>query len=273
MALQFTKMHGIGNDMIVLDSRSSGRLPTAAEAVRLCDRRFGVGADQILVLLTSAVADFRMAIFNADGSDVEMCGNGIRCLARFIRDRGISAKNPLLIETPAGIIRPEVRGELVRVDMGEPILEPARIPVALPTRPRDTELSVDGRTYRVSAVSMGNPHCVIPVDDVAAVPLSEVGPQIERHSWFPRRTNVEFVQVEGRGRVRARVWERGSGITLACGTGACASAVALMDLGRCDRRVTVALPGGELEIEWDEKTNRVFMTGPAVEVFTGEIEL
>lgn len=266
-------MHGLGNDMIVLDSRESGWTPSAAQAVKLCDRRFGVGADQILALLTSSQADFRMAIYNADGSEVEMCGNGIRCLARFIRDRGILLKDRLEIETLAGIIRPEIRGDLVRVDMGEPIFDPMRIPISVHVRPRDLALEAAGRVFKISAVSMGNPHCVIKVDDVEEVDLEEIGPKIERHPWFPKRTNVEFVQVIDRGRVRVRVWERGSGVTLACGTGACASAVAMIDLGHCDRRVLVTLPGGDLEIEWDEKTSRVFMTGPAVEVFTGAIEL
>jgi diaminopimelate epimerase len=266
-------MHGIGNDMIVLDSRASGFVPSAAQAMALCDRRRGIGADQLLALLPSTVADFKMRILNADGSEVEMCGNGIRCLARFIVDRGLSAKNPLAIETLAGIIRPEVRGEQVRVDMGEPVFDPERIPVKVTAPGREAVLEVDGELFHFRAVSMGNPHCVIQVDDVEAVPLEAIGPKIERHPWFPRRANVEFVEVTDRERLRVRVWERGAGVTLACGTGACAAAVAMIDLGRAERLVTVSLPGGDLTIEWNAATNHVWMTGPASTVFTGTIEL
>ena len=275
MQLRFTKMHGLGNDMIVIDSLGGGFVPTPGQARFLCDRRRGVGADQILVLLPSNKADFIMRIFNADGSEVEMCGNGIRCLALYIRDRGLSAKNPLAIETLAGIIRPEIVGKLVRVDMGKPVFDPAKVPVKIrgQRKVKDTVLRVDDDTFRMSAVSMGNPHCVIPVDDVDAVPLSTIGPRIEHHPWFPKRTNVEFVEAISRTRLKVRVWERGAGATLACGTGACAAAVGMMDLGKAGRKVTATLPGGDLEIRWDRKTNHVWMTGPAVEVFNGSINL
>ncbi|HUT54009.1 MAG TPA: diaminopimelate epimerase [bacterium] len=268
-------MHGLGNDMIVIDSLGGGFVPTPGQARFLCDRRRGVGADQILVLLPSNKADFIMRIFNADGSEVEMCGNGIRCLALYIRDRGLSAKNPLAIETLAGIIRPEIVGKLVRVDMGKPVFDPAKVPVKIrgQRKVKDTVLRVDDDTFRMSAVSMGNPHCVIPVDDVDAVPLSTIGPRIEHHPWFPKRTNVEFVEAISRTRLKVRVWERGAGATLACGTGACAAAVGMMDLGKAGRKVTATLPGGDLEIRWDRKTNHVWMTGPAVEVFNGSINL
>jgi len=262
-------MHGLGNDMIVIDSLSSGFMPDAQQAEKLCRRRFGVGADQVLVLLPSDRADFMMKIMNADGSEVEMCGNGIRCLAMYIHDRGISQKNPLEIETLAGVIRPEVKGGLVRVDMGEPEFEAAKVPVRGKGRIKDAMMEVEGEQIRVSALSMGNPHCVIRVDDVDAVPLERLGPAIEHHPWFPKRTNAEFVQIMARDKIKVRVWERGSGATLACGTGACAAAVAMADLGLADYDVTVELPGGGLEIEWKQETNRVFMTGPAVEVFTG----
>jgi diaminopimelate epimerase len=268
-------MHGIGNDMIVIDSRKSGFTPSAKQARFLCDRRLGIGADQVLILLPSGKADFRLRIFNADGSEVEMCGNGIRCLALYIRGRGISRKNPLAIETLAGIIRPQIIGKMVKVDMGEPVFDPAKVPVKIKGRHKvkDMALEVDDDQFRVSAVSMGNPHCVIPVDNVDQVPLLEIGPRIERHPWFPRRTNVEFVQALSPSRLKVRVWERGAGATLACGTGACAAAVGMMDLGRIKRDVTVSLPGGGLKIKWDQKTNHVFMTGPAVEVFDGTIVL
>ncbi len=275
MQLQFTKMHGLGNDMIVINSLRGGFVPAPQQARFLCERRFGIGADQILVLLPSKKADFIMRIFNADGSEVEMCGNGIRCLALYIRDRGLSKKNPLAIETLAGIIRPEIAGKKVRVDMGEPVFEPAKVPVKVrgKRKVKDEVLRIDDDSFRMSAVSMGNPHCVIPVENVDAVPLAVIGPRIEHHPCFPRRTNVEFVQVLSRARLKVRVWERGAGATLACGTGACAAAVGMMDLGRAGRRVTVTLPGGDLEIKWDQKTNHVWMTGPAVEVFNGTINL
>ncbi len=272
MKLTFWKMHGLGNDFIVLDSRRSGYLPDSAAAVRLCHRRFGIGADQVLILLRSKAADYRMVILNADGGEVEMCGNGIRALALFLRQRRISRKRRFRIETLAGIIVPEIIGKQVRVDMGEPIFEPSRIPVALAETPQNRLLEVDGNRFYVTAVSMGNPHCVIPVERVEGVPLAEFGPRIEHHPWFPKRTNVEFVQVMDRGRLRVRVWERGAGATLACGTGACAAAVAMMDLGLCEREVTVTLPGGDLEIRWEANTH-VWLTGPAVEVFQGVIEV
>ncbi len=273
MKLEFTKMHGLGNDMIVINSLESGFLPTNEQARALCDRRLGVGADQALILLPSENADFKMLIFNNDGSEVEMCGNGIRCLARYLADRGLSDQNPLTIETLAGPIKPEIVGDLVRVDMGEPIFEAAEIPVQGEGKIINKLMPVDGEAFNVSAVSMGNPHCVIKVDEADKIPLEVFGPMVERHPWFPNRVNAEFVQVIDRGHLRARVWERGAGITLACGTGACAAGVAMMDLDHVDRKVIVSLPGGDLEIEWDQANNHVWMTGPAVEVFQGVIEI
>lgn len=271
--LQFVKMHGLGNDMILLDSRASGLVPTAEQVRRLADRRRGIGADQVLILLSSEIGDFRMKILNADGGEVEMCGNGIRCLAKYLRDQGLTDKRKLAIETPAGIIRPEFAGEMIRVDMGEPVFEAARIPVQGEGKLRDVTINVDDEQFKMSAVSMGNPHCVIRVEEAAAVPLEDLGPRLEHHPWFPRRTNVEFVQVLDRSRLMVRVWERGAGMTPACGTGACAAAVAMMDLGVADRQVTVSLPGGDLTICWDPQTNHVFMTGPAETVFHGTIEI
>ena len=272
MKLNFWKMHGLGNDFVVLDSRRSGYIPDSATAARLCRRHFAIGADQVLVLLPSRKADYRMVILNADGGEVEMCGNGIRCLARFLQIRRISRKSRFRIETLAGIIAPEIQGERVRVDMGEPVFDPARIPVALSEAPQNRLLEVDGHRWSITALSMGNPHCVIPVEVVDGVPLAQLGPRLEHHPLFPRRANIEFVEAQGRKRLKVRVWERGAGETLACGTGACAALVAMNKLGQCDRKATVALPGGELEIEWLE-TNHVLMTGPAEMVFQGTIAL
>ena len=273
MKIEFTKMHGLGNDMIVIDSLDSGYTPTSEQAVKMCDRRFGIGADQILVLLPSETDDFRMKILNADGSEVEMCGNGIRCLMKYIRDRGISDRDELAIETLAGTIKPSTDGDMVRVDMGKPIFDADKVPVRGEGKMKEAPLEVAGETFIMSALSMGNPHCVIKVDDVDMVPLEKIGPEIEFHPWFPNRTNVEFVQILSRDHIKVRVWERGSGATLACGTGACASAVAMAERDLADRKVTVSLPGGDLLIEWNEDSGRVFMTGPAEHVYEGVIEL
>ena len=272
MELLFTKMHGTGNDFIVIDCREHRLADPARFAFTYCDRRFGIGADQVLLLCPSQVADFSMEIFNADGSEVEMCGNGIRCLARYIWTRGLSTKKVLDIETQAGIIRPEQAGDLVRVDMGEPIFDPARIPVSIGeggARVVDYPLAIKGREFLITCVSMGNPHAVIFLDEaVQEFGVTRYGPEIERHPIFPKRTNVEFINVESRDELVMRVWERGSGETLACGTGASAAGVAAMLKGLTDRKVTIHLLGGDLVIEW-AADNRVSMTGPAVEVFEG----
>ena len=278
MKIQFTKMHGLGNDFILIDCIIQGCGEDFADfggiSKRLCDRRFGIGADQILVLSASDHADFRMTIFNADGGEVEMCGNGVRCLAKYIWDRGLSDKSILFIETLAGIIKPEKSGNMVRVDMGEPILEPDRIPVRL-LHPSDGvvayPLFIEDREFKITCVSMGNPHAVIVVDDAAAFPVAKYGPMIEAHSMFPKKINVEFIEILSRREIRMRVWERGAGETMACGTGASAVAVAASIKGLTERNVTVHLPGGDLSIEW-AYDNHVYMTGPAVEVFEGTIE-
>lgn len=274
MEINFTKMHGTGNDFIVIDCRER-ELSSAAEfAVKYCDRRFGVGADQVLILRPSETADFRMLIYNADGSEVEMCGNGIRCLARYIWDKGLSNKDILDIETLAGIIRPERDGELVRVDMGEPILDPGKVPVTVPgdLPLLDYPLNILGRDFSITCVSMGNPHAVIFLDeDVKLFPLEQYGKEIENHPIFPKRTNVEFVNVSSSEELTMRVWERGSGETWACGTGACAAGVAAMLKGLAGRMVVMRLKGGDLEIEW-AANNHVYMTGPAVTVFEGTIK-
>lgn len=272
MKISFTKMHGIGNDFILLDCRSKD-IPNVRGAVkRLSDRRFGVGFDQALVLKESKKADFRMDIYNADGGRVEMCGNGIRCLANYIWTRKLSRKNRLDIETLAGIIRPERAGSLVKVDMGIPVLEGPLIPVAHSGRIMDLPLAISDRTFKITCVSMGNPHAVIFVDDVDGFGVEKYGPLIERNKFFPKKTNVEFIQVLSRKRLKMRVWERGAGETLACGTGACAAAVAANWKGLTDKKVSIRLKGGILKIELS-KDGHVYMTGPAEEVFTGEAEI
>jgi len=273
MNVPFTKMHGTGNDFIVVDCRALDLPDPADFSVKYCHRKFGVGADQVLLLYPSKIADFMMKIFNADGSEVEMCGNGIRCFAKYIWDRNLSSKQVLDVETLAGIIRPERSGTDVRVDMGEPILDPQKIPVNIQSQAMaiDYPLSIDDREFNLTFVSMGNPHAVIFIDDnVSNFQVERYGRKIEIHPLFPKRTNVEFVNVLNRHELIMRVWERGTGETLACGTGACATGVAAMLKGLTQRRVTVKLLGGNLSIDWAEN-NHVYMTGPAVEVFEGII--
>jgi len=269
MGLPFTKMHGLGNDFVVVDARAEDREDWDQLAPRLAERRLGVGCDQILVVGASAAADLRMDIYNADGSRAEMCGNGIRCLALWARDRGIAPAAGLRVETLAGIVVPRVLGERVEVDMGEPEFEGRRIPVDADGVVQEHPISVGEGFVKVTCVSMGNPHAVVFVDDAESYPVAEVGPKLETHRFFPRRTNAEFVQVLGPDRLRMRVWERGSGITRACGTGACAAAVAAHWTGRAERKLDVELDGGTLQIRWDRESSRVFMTGPAVAVFEG----
>lgn len=280
--MQFTKVHGLGNDFVLVDCTRQPLLPLdrddllAEAARRICHRHFGVGADGLVLILPSEKAQLRMRIFNPDGSEPEMCGNAIRCFARYAYEKGLVKEEEITVETLAGIIRPRVvaqDGKVVgvRVDMGEPRLERHLIPMnGPPGRVVNELLEVGDRSYRVTAVSMGNPHCVIFTDDASAVPLAEVGPLIENHPAFPARTNVEFVQVVNSREIIMRVWERGAGETLACGTGACASAVAAVLNGYTERRVAVHLAGGDLLIEWEDN-NHVYMTGPAEFVFTGEL--
>lgn len=276
--IPFTKMHGLGNDYVFVDLyRSGGGAPfDPAELSReVSDRHFGIGSDGLILILPSDKADFRMRIFNADGSEGEMCGNGIRCFAKYVYEQGYTRLAAFSVETGGGIIVPEVFAEngrvrSVRVDMGEPRTRRYDIPMEGPPADQviDETLEVGGRIYRVTAVSMGNPHCVIFVDDLEAADVNGLGPLIENHPAFPRRTNVEFVQVKSPSELVMRVWERGSGVTLACGTGACASLVAAALTGRASRRARVRLPGGDLDIEWADD-GHVYMTGPAVEVFRG----
>lgn len=281
--LQFSKYQGLGNDFLLLDSRDGlalsdggGPVDLDPESIRrLCDRRFGVGADGVILALPPREGgELRMRIFNADGTEPEMCGNGIRCLARFLADTdGDSPGRSWQIETLAGRIVPELQADgRIRVDMGAPVLEPEQVPTTLPVGPQGLpqgELEVEGYCLRVAAAGMGNPHVVIPVEDVAAVDLEGLGAALEVHPAFPARTNVHFVQALQPQHLVMRVWERGAGPTLACGTGACATLVACHLLGLSERRARLDLPGGSLEIDWDAASGHLFMTGPAEGVFQG----
>lgn len=276
--LEFTKMHGAGNDLIVLDGlREALPQDLGSLSRRLADRKFGIGADQVLVLRPSRVADVRMEIYDADGSQVEMCGNGIRAVFKYLRDRRVTDKDELAVETLGGTVIPRWAGtDRVAVQMGRPIFAAEKIPTRIGTGEGplvDVPLDVDGQRVRVTTLSMGNPHAVLFVDDVDTAPVTTLGPRIEHHPAFPNRVNVEFVQVLGRDRVRQRTWERGTGETLACGSGACAVGVACILRGVTDRAITVSLRGGELEIGWPTDDAGVLMTGPAAEVFTGRIEI
>ena len=293
--MRFTKMHGIGNDYVYVNCFAEP-LPTdpAGLARRISDRHFGVGSDGLILICPSDNgADARMRMFNADGSEAEMCGNGIRCVAKYVYDHGIKQSETLRIQTGRGILTLNLeikngKTQRVRVNMGEPILEAGKIPTAIPKvrstdkivnypygfgfahEGGDDEVEAAGVDYSMTCVSMGNPHVVFYARDVSKVPLADVGPILERHEMFPKRINVHFVQVHSPEEVTMRTWERGSGITLACGTGACAVCVAGALSGRTHRRITAHLPGGDLELEWSETDGNVYMTGPATEVFSGD---
>jgi len=276
--MQFSKWQGAGNDFVIVNGlrEKVDGLDWAAAGVKVCDRHFGVGADGLVFVLPSDEADFAMRIINSDGSEAEMCGNVTRCVARYVYEQGLTDKTKITLATLAGLIKPELvfaGGKItgVRVDMGKPRLTRGEIPMTgnAGDTAMDVAVEAGGRIYRGVGVSMGNPHFVIFVEDVSAVALPVIGPLIETNPLFPRKTNVEFVQVLNRGEFRMRVWERGAGVTLACGTGACAAVVAGALSGRTDRTALVRLDGGDLTVEWTED-DRVFMTGPAVEVFRGE---
>jgi diaminopimelate epimerase len=274
--MKFTKMHGAGNDYVYVDCfaepvpRDLARL-----AVAVSDRHQGIGADGLILICPSEKADARMRMFNADGSESEMCGNGVRCVAKLVHDRGIARKDRLQIETGRGVLAIDLElahGKVARarVNMGAPILEGAKIPTGLPGNPPlRQKLSAGGREFEVTCISMGNPHCVTFVDQLSDDWVLRIGPEVERHPAFPRRVNAEFVQIISPAEVRMRVWERGSGETQACGTGACAAVVAGTLTGLTDRRVLAHLPGGDLELEW-AASGEVYLTGPAVEVFSGD---
>jgi diaminopimelate epimerase len=278
MKIPFTKMHGAGNDYVYVNGFEVKIADSAALARAVSPRRKGIGSDGLILIQPSNVAAVRMEMYNADGSRGEMCGNGIRCVGKYAHDHGITRDNPMRVETDSGIKTLELEvqdGEVrsVNVDMGEPILEPARIPVRFEgSRVVDAPLEVAGETHRITCVSMGNPHCVLFLQDIAALDLETIGPRFERHERFPSGINTEFMKVRSRVEMDMRVWERGSGETAACGTGACAAAVAGVLTARTSRRVLVHLVGGDLTIEWRESDGHVAMRGDAVEVFRGEID-
>lgn len=277
--MKFTKMQGLGNDYVYVNCMEQMVEDAAETARRVSDRHFGIGSDGLILICPSDKADFEMRMYNADGSRGEMCGNGIRCVGKYVYDYGLTDKTSLSVETLGGIKHLFLEVEdgkvsLVKVDMGPAILEPEKIPVtAEGSRVVDEPLCVDGKTFRMTCVSMGNPHAVIYVDDVQGMDLEKTGPSFENHGRFPNRINTEFAHVLDRNTVEMRVWERGSGETLACGTGACAVAVASILNGYTEDQVTVRLLGGDLKIEWDREANKVYMTGPAEVVFDGEIRL
>ena len=284
MTISFSKYQGLGNDFVLVDNRHQADLVlTAEQAIKWCDRNFGIGGDGVIFVLPGQQGtDYTMRILNSDGSEPEMCGNGIRCLAQFIAELetadGTPASPPkaYTIHTLAGTITPTLQPDgQVTVDMGEPILKAGDIPTTLSAADEpviNKTMTVDQQNWAVTCVSMGNPHCITFVKDADAIVLAELGPKFEHHPVFPQRTNTEFIEVLSRDYLKMRVWERGAGATLACGTGACASLVAGVLTEQCDRAATVELPGGPLWIEWSEKDNRVYMTGPAQRVFAGVMQ-
>ena len=296
--MKFTKMHGAGNDYIYVDCTQSVIDNPSQVAIDLSDRHFGIGSDGLILIKKSDKADFFMEMYNADGSQGQMCGNGIRCVGKFVYDNGLTDKTTVTIDTLAGVKILELKTgadgkvETARVNMGAPILEAAQIPVdtkelkeykgceietiagqVIKTPVVDETIVVEGKEYKVTAVSMGNPHAVVFVDDVAGFELEKYGPLFENHKMFPKRTNTEFVEILSRNEAKMRVWERGSAETWACGTGTCATVMACILNKKTDNKVLVHLRGGDLTIEYIPKTNHVFMTGPATEVFSGEIDI
>jgi diaminopimelate epimerase len=283
MRLSFTKMHGLGNDYVYVDcfKEDLSKVDLPKLAIEVSHRNFGIGGDGLILIMPSQRADFRMRMFNADGSEGKTCGNGLRCVSKYVFDHKLTDKREFTIETLGGIVRPKIEeiderdnARLITIDMGTPWLLREEIPMVGEKGQKviNESLIVGDETYQVTCVSMGNPHCVIFVDDMTSVDLPVIGPKIETHEVFPEKANVEFIQVLNRQELLFRVWERGSGITLACGTGACASVVAAILNGKTDRKVTVHLDGGDLIIEWTED-NHIYMTGPATEVFSGVYEI
>lgn len=276
--MKFTKMHGIGNDYVFVNCLEERVDKPEGLSKKISDRHFGVGSDGLVLILPSKKADFKMRIFNPDGSEAEMCGNAIRCVAKYVYERNLTKKKDLEIETLAGIMKPKLmmqgnKVEAIQVDMGPPRLLRKEIPMLGDEYEKvvNEPLKVEDEEYKITCVSMGNPHCILYVDDVDTAPVKELGPQIENHKLFPKRTNVEFVQVLNKNEIKMRVWERGAGETLACGTGASASVVASVLNNKTNKKVTVHLLGGDLEIEWSDN-GHVYMTGPAEEVFDGVYE-
>lgn len=275
--MKFTKMHGCGNDYIYVNCMDKMIDNPSETAVEVSDRHFGIGSDGLILICPSEVADFRMEMYNADGSEGKMCGNGVRCIAKYVYEYGLTDKNQISIETKAGIKYLELTIQegkvvLVRVDMGKAVLTASEIPVELGTKACINQvLTVAGKEYAITCVSMGNPHAVTFVEDTKSLPLEKIGPEFEHHKAFPDRINTEFVQVLNRKEVTMRVWERGSGETLACGTGACAVAVACVLNGKTENEITVHLLGGDLLLRYEEEDGRVWMTGPAAIICDGEI--
>ena len=279
MEFSFTKWQGTGNDFVMIDCLKEPEADYVSAAVELCDRHYGIGADGILLVLPSDKADIRMQIINADGSEAEMCGNGIRCFASYVYEKGYVKFEEFTVETGAGILVPKIMEKhgaeaMVKVDMCEPILEGEKIPVAGYGMNRIVAepITVKDKEFKMTCVSMGNPHCVIFVDDAENFPIHEYGPLVERHEKFPKRVNAEFIQVIDRKHLRMRVWERGAAVTLACGTGACATTTAAILNDFTDRNIEIQLDGGKLNIEWADN-NHLYMTGPAVQVFAGTYNL
>jgi diaminopimelate epimerase len=276
MQIEFTKMHGAGNDVIVFDAPRDGSLPTAAQWRALADRHKGIGFDQAMVIEPPRRAGTQAyyRIFNADGGEVEQCGNGVRCVAAFLLRRGDVANGEILLDSPAGLIRARIHDpQLVSVDMGEPNFDPKSLPFDASAEAHVYPLSVAGTEVEIGAVSMGNPHAVLTVSSVANAPVDRLGPAIERHPRFPKRVNVGFMEIIDKSRIRLRVYERGTGETLACGTGACAAVAVGRRHGRLDSTVAVELPGGELEITWNGPGEHIWMKGPAAVSFTGLVEI
>jgi len=275
--LKFTKMQGAGNDYIYINGFEQHIENPSQLAIELSDRHFGIGSDGLALILPSETCDFRMQMFNSDGSEAEMCGNASRCVGKFVYDKGLTSKKEITLETLAGIkyitlLDGDQKARKITVDMGEPILDPVLIPVNIDMQPvLNYPLDIDGKIWRISCVSMGNPHAVIFTEDIKNLDLPFIGPKFEKHLIFPRKTNTEFIEVIDRNTLNMRVWERGAGETLACGTGACAAAVAAILNNYCDRKVTIHLLGGNLQIEWNKENNHVYMTGEAVTVFEGEL--
>ncbi|MGK5507375.1 diaminopimelate epimerase [Brevibacillus formosus] len=277
--MKFTKLHGLGNDYVYVNcfEEDLSRVDLPELARRVSDRNFGIGGDGLILIMPSDRADFRMRVFNNDGSEAKNCGNGLRCVSKYVYDHGLTQQTTFTVETLGGTVTPVVslgaegKVDQVTIDMGEPRFERASIPMTgIPEeRVREEVIEIDGTSFTMTAVSMGNPHAILFVDEVKEEDVRHYGPMIEYHEWFPERTNVEFIQILNQEEILFRVWERGSGVTLACGTGACAAAVAAHLSGKTGRKVTVHLAGGDLFIEWKEADNRVYMTGPATEVFSG----
>lgn len=277
--MKFTKMEGCGNDYVYVNGFAEKIVNPCELAIKVSNRNFGIGSDGLIIVNPSEVADFKMCMYNLDGSEGKMCGNGIRCVAKFVYDNKMTDKETITVETLSGIktLKLNIKDgkvDTVRVNMGAPILVAKEIPViSEKDKVIDEKVDVEGNAYRITCVSMGNPHAVTFVDDTASLPLETIGPKFEIHEMFPDKVNTEFIQVIDRNTINMRVWERGSGETLACGTGACASVVACVLNGLTENKVTVHLLGGDLFIEYDEEENTVYMTGPARVTFTGEIEV